>query len=80
MLKKRFYKLFTITWTKKYLKEDEEAFKFEKRGNPNLKKLKKEKVIFVSPQDDIQILRLENNLLRKYCETLKELIKKEKIL
>lgn len=65
-------------WIKKYQEEGEDAFKFEKRGNPNLKKLAKENITFNSSQDEIQILRLENNYLRRYCEVLKELIRKER--
>lgn len=67
-------------WIKKYEEEGEDAFKFEKRGNPTSQRLVKDELIFENLEDEIQVLRLENSYLRRYCEVLKDLLKKEKTL
>lgn len=60
-------------WIKKYEQEGEEAFIYEKRGNPKtIKKVKEEKKInFSSIEEEVRFLRLENEYLKKLCNYLK---------
>ena len=63
-------------WIKKYEQEGEEAFIYEKRGNPKtIKKIKEEKSIsFSSIEEEVRFLRLENEYLKKLCMHLKNTI------
>ena len=63
-------------WIKKYEQEGEDAFIYEKRGNPKtIKKVKEEKSIsFSSIEEEVRFLRLENEYLKKLCDYLKNSI------
>ncbi len=62
------------SWIKKYEKEGEEAFTYEKRGNPVEPRKVKERVEelkFLSIEQEVEFLRIENEYLKKLCEQLK---------
>lgn len=67
-------------WIKKYQEEGEVAFESEKRGKLKLKKKLDEDFSFENLEDEVEVLKLEINYLRRYCEILKSLLKKEKAL
>lgn len=59
-------------WIRKYKESGEDAFKFETRGNPKIKKEIKEESIFHKIEDEVIFLRIENEYLKKICELLKK--------
>ncbi|MDX8336574.1 helix-turn-helix domain-containing protein [Candidatus Cetobacterium colombiensis] len=65
-------------WVKKYEELGEEAFKFEKRGNPKDKKELKNNFTFDNLEDEVIFLRMENEYLKRFCEMLKRSLRIKK--
>ncbi|MGL5545151.1 MAG: transposase [Cetobacterium sp.] len=62
------------SWIKKYEKEGEDAFSYEKRGNPSEPRKVKERVEdlkFLSIEQEVEFLRIENEYLKRLCEQLR---------
>lgn len=63
------------SWVRKYESDGEDAFTYERRGNPKILRKIKENTTdlnFLSLEEELEFLRMENEYLKKLCGYMSE--------